>query len=66
MVMTFHPRGPHTTLDSDIHAIKHSDRLRAKHGGFWKKRSPPMAGSRMSKFKKTPGGRVEHRPDPKP
>ncbi len=34
-----HPRGPHTTLDSDKHAIAHTDRLQAKHNGFWQKPS---------------------------
>lgn len=58
---TNHPRGSHTTLDSDKHAIAHTDRLQAKHNGFWQKPSPPMPGSRRSRFKKKVGGRTEIR-----
>ncbi len=56
------PRGPHTSLDSDKHAIAHTDRLKAKHMGFWQRKSPSLPGSRASRFKRKLNGLTEMRP----
>jgi hypothetical protein len=60
-LLTRHPRGPHTIIDSDQHSIAHTDRLQAKYNGFWKRKSPPMGGSKTSRFKKKLNGRTELR-----
>jgi hypothetical protein len=59
---TNHPRGPHTSIDSDKHAIAHTDRLQAKHNGFWKRKTPPLPGSRNTRFKRKMDGTTEERP----
>jgi hypothetical protein len=58
---TRHPRGPHTIIDSDVHAIAHTDRIQAKHNGFWQRRSRPMDGSKASRYKKKLNGETEVR-----
>src|SRR5579872_152370 len=55
------PRGPHTCLDGDKHAIAHTNRARLKNLGAVKRKSRVMDGSRGSRFRKRMNGQVELR-----
>lgn len=55
---TYHPLGPHTSLNSDRHAI---DKIKRIRKGGRKRQGPPMAGSRDSSTKHHVNGVVEWR-----
>lgn len=55
---TFHPRGPHTTIDSDIHSIRKTKRLEARRLGTAKPKRKKQIPTRG--FQKKPVG-YEHK-----